>query len=180
MVFVTFIISNCVFSSNKDKPYIPNKKIQRIISFGLDMILQFLFTLVILKDMELPILEEVSEEQMIDLLAEATAYPTYRYGYQRILVYEHAGEVAGIAVGYPAEDEKIIDEPLREVFKKHGLAEDVRLFIEEETLPNEWYLDTISVDERFRGMGIGSKLLDALPEVAKASGKHTTRASSWC
>ena len=29
------------------------------------------------------------------------------------LVYEHAGEVAGIAVGYPAEDEKIIDEPLR-------------------------------------------------------------------
>ena len=45
--------------------------------------------LVILKDMELPILEEVSEEQMIDLLAEATAYPTYRYGYQRILVYEH-------------------------------------------------------------------------------------------
>ena len=27
------------------------------------------------------------------------------------------GEVAGIAVGYPAEDEKIIDEPLREVFK---------------------------------------------------------------
>ena len=106
--------------------------------------------LVILKDMELPILEEVSEEQMI----------------------EHAGEVAGIAVGYPAEDEKIIDEPLREVFKKHGLAEDVRLFIEEETLPNEWYLDTISVDERFRGMGIGSKLLDALPEVAKASGKQ--------
>ena len=47
MVFVTFIISNCVFSSNKDKPYIPNKKIQRIISFGLDMILQFLFTFVI-------------------------------------------------------------------------------------------------------------------------------------
>lgn len=39
-------------------------------------------------------------------------------------------------------------------------------------MPNEWYLDTISVDERFRGMGIGSKLLDALPEVAKASGKQ--------
>lgn len=36
--------------------------------------------LVILKDMELPILEEVSEEQMIDLLAEATAYPTYQIG----------------------------------------------------------------------------------------------------
>lgn len=28
------------------------------------------------------------------------------------------------------------------------------------------------MDERFRGMGIGSKLLDALPEVAKASGKQ--------
>ena len=54
--------------------------------------------------MELPILEEVSEEQMIDLLAEATAYPTYRYGYQRILVYEHV-KLQGF-VGYPAEDEK--------------------------------------------------------------------------
>ncbi len=32
------------------------------------------------------------------------------------------GEVAGIAVGYPAEDEKIIDEPLREVFKKTWLS----------------------------------------------------------
>ena len=39
--------------------------------------------LVILKDMALPILEEVSEEQMIDLLAEVTAYPTYRFGYFR-------------------------------------------------------------------------------------------------
>ncbi|MGC3558274.1 GNAT family N-acetyltransferase, partial [Enterococcus faecalis] len=28
-----------------------------------------------------------------------------------------------------------------------------------------------SVDERFRGKGIGSKLVDALPEVPKASGK---------
>ena len=33
------------------------------------------------------------------------------------LVYEHAGEVAGIAVGYPAEDEKIIDEPLEKSLK---------------------------------------------------------------
>lgn len=69
------------------------------------------------------------------------------------------------------EDEKIIDEFLREVFKKYGLVEDVWLFIEEEILFNEWYLDMIFVDECFCGMGIGFKLLDVLFEVVKVSGK---------
>ncbi|MCO5542348.1 transposase [Enterococcus faecalis] len=45
--FRNFYNFNCGFSSNKDKPYKPNKKVQRIFSSGLDMILQFLFTNII-------------------------------------------------------------------------------------------------------------------------------------
>ncbi|MEI5994746.1 GNAT family N-acetyltransferase [Candidatus Enterococcus mansonii] len=128
--------------------------------------------LVILKDMELPLLEMVSEETLLAVLAESVADPDYRYGYKRGLVYEHDGQVAGIAFGYPDEDEATIDEPLKKVLRKHNLDEEIRLFIDPETLPNEWYLDSISVDEKYRGLGIGSKLLDALPQMAKRDGKE--------
>lgn len=127
--------------------------------------------LVILKDMELPLLDIVPEETILAVLAEAVADPTYRYGYQRGLVYEEDGEVAGIAFGYPNEDEPIIDEPLKKVLRKYNLDEEIRIFVDPETLPNEWYLDSISVDEKHRGLGIGSKLLDALPAMAKREGK---------
>lgn len=127
--------------------------------------------LVILKDMELPLLEIIPEDTILTVIAEAVADPTYRYGYQRGLVYEHAGEVAGIAFGYPHEDEPIIDEPLKKVLRKYNLDEEIRIFIDPETLPGEWYLDSISVDEKYRGSGIGSKLLDALPQMAERDGK---------
>lgn len=127
--------------------------------------------LVILKDMELPLLEEVSEPIILSVLSEAIKNPIYRFGYQRGLVYEKDGEVAGVAFGYPAEDEPIIDGPLRRALKEHDLSQDIKLFIDPETLPNEWYLDSISVNEKYRGLGIGSKLLDALPEIAKREGK---------
>ena len=127
--------------------------------------------LVILKDMELPLLDVVSEETILALLSEAIAEPSYRYGFQRGIVYEVDGEVAGVAFGYPSEEEPKIDEPLKKVLKKYDLSEEIQLFIDPETLPDEWYLDTISVNEKFRGAGIGSKLLTALPEIAKRDGK---------
>lgn len=127
--------------------------------------------LVILKDMELPIFDEVSEEMVLSILEEAIADPEYRYGYQRGLVYEIEGKVAGIAFGYSAEEEPMIDKPLQKILKKYGINEDIQLFVDPETLPNEWYLDTISVGADFRGLGIGSKLLEALPEMAIRDGK---------
>lgn len=127
--------------------------------------------LVILKDMELPLLDIISEEMILTILSEAIAEPSYRYGYQRGIVYEVDGEIAGVAFGYPNEDEEQIDEPLKTILKKYGLSETVQLFIDPETFPDEWYLDTISVKEKFRGLGIGSKLLNALPDIAKRDGK---------
>ncbi|MBL1227785.1 GNAT family N-acetyltransferase [Enterococcus sp. BWB1-3] len=127
--------------------------------------------LVILKDMELPILDAASEETILAILEEAIADPVYRYGYTRGLVYEQNGEVAGIAFGYPAEDEPVIDKPLAQILKKFGFNENTQLFVDVETLPGEWYLDTISVSEKYRGFGIGSKLLEALPKMAEQNGK---------
>ncbi|MTD37588.1 GNAT family N-acetyltransferase [Erwinia sp. CPCC 100877] len=128
--------------------------------------------LVILKDMELPLLEIISEEMLLTILAEAVSVPDYRYGYKRGLIYEHEGQVAGMAFGYPHEDEAIIDKPLKKILNKYHLDEEIRMFVDPETLPGEWYLDSISVDEKYRGLGIGSKLLDALPKIVQRDGKN--------
>jgi ribosomal protein S18 acetylase RimI-like enzyme len=126
--------------------------------------------LVILKDMELPFVKEIGEAKTIEILTEAVKDPTYRYGYKRGLVKEVAGEIAGIAFGYPAEEEAIVDDALALVLKEMGMT-DRPLFLDPETFPNEWYLDTICVDEAFRGQGIGSELLDALDKMAKREAK---------
>lgn len=127
--------------------------------------------LVILKDMELPLLAVIPEATILDVLAEAVAEPTYRFGYKRGLVYEEQGQIASVAFGYPNEAEPMVDEPLKQVLRNHQLDDEIQFFVDPETLNNEWYLDSISVDERFRGLGIGSKLLDALPAIAERDGK---------
>ncbi|GMA55048.1 hypothetical protein GCM10025857_64050 [Alicyclobacillus contaminans] len=73
--------------------------------------------LVILKDMELPILEKADDQLILKVLEEAMKDPDYRYGYHRGLVNEVDGEVAGIAFGYFASEEETIDESL----KKHSI-----------------------------------------------------------
>lgn len=122
--------------------------------------------LVILKDMELPMVTAVGDEQILAWLKEAGLDKTYRYSYARAIVAEEDGVILGAAFGYPAEDEPIIDDALDRVLVKHGLPS-AKLFIDPETLPDEWYLDTISVSEQARGKGIGSQLLSALPEYAE-------------
>lgn len=126
--------------------------------------------LVILKDMELPFITQIGEEQTVALLAEAITYPKYRYGYARGIVNEVDGEVAGVAFGYPFSEEASIDAPLAAVLKKHSINQQIKLFIDPETFSNEWYLDTICVDKKYQGQGIGTQLLDALPELAKRDG----------
>lgn len=127
--------------------------------------------LVILKDMELPLLNELPELTMLEVLADAVLESEYRYSYTRGIVYEQGGKIAGAAFGYSDEEEVFIDTPLSKVLKAHKLKEDLQLFVDKETFADEWYLDTISVDKAYRGMGIGSKLLEALPKVAEKAGK---------
>lgn len=126
--------------------------------------------LIILKDMELDFLNTVPEAEVLALLEEACLDDTYRYGLARGIGVKKDGQLAGVAFGYLDTDEPIIDWPFAKVLEKHGFSGDQKLFVDKETLPNEWYLDSIAVNEKFRGHGIGSELLAALPEIARASG----------
>ncbi|MDR0921781.1 MAG: GNAT family N-acetyltransferase [Lactobacillales bacterium] len=126
--------------------------------------------MIILRQMELSLVAELGEETVVDLLEQAILQDGYRYSYKRALVATVEGKVAGVAFGYTNEEESTIDVVFQQLLKeKTGL--DQKLFTDSEVLGEEWYLDSIAVYDSFRGHGAGSKLLSALPEVAKESGK---------
>lgn len=128
---------------------------------------------VIFEDMELPLLKKISKNKLLDMVAESVGEPTYRFGVNRGLVYELNGEIAGVIFGYPSAEEPIIDEPFKKVLIKNGFDPNENLFIDKETLPDEWYIDSVVVNKKFRGLGIGSALLNEMSETAKKAGYHT-------
>lgn len=127
---------------------------------------------IILEDMEIPILKEIPLPDLFKVLELAFETEDYRYSYGRVQIADIDGKVAGVAFGYPDEDEGHIDHAMSQFFPQIGLPESTEFFPESEVLPGEWYLDTLAVSPDFQGQGIGTTLLESLPEVARAAGKN--------
>ena len=100
---------------------------------------------------------------MSNLLREEKGYETYK----NAIVAEYENEVVGIVYSYPA--------------KYHGISEETRNFFPKERLEfladffnsrveNSLFLDSIYVDEKFRGLGVGSRLIQLTKEKAKKQG----------
>lgn len=125
--------------------------------------------LVVLKDMELPLVKKIGDIKTLQILEEAMEDPYYRYGRQHGMVCEIDGKVVGIAFGYLASEEEKVDESLNRVLEKYHLT-DQTLFTEHESFAGEWYLDLLCVDDTYRGQGIGSELLASADQMAKEAG----------
>ena len=87
--------------------------------------------------------------------------------YENAIVAEFEGNIIGIVYSYPA--------------KFHGISEETRSYFPHDRLvfladffnsrvENSWFLDSIYVDEKFRGEGIGSKLIELTKLKAKENG----------
>jgi ribosomal protein S18 acetylase RimI-like enzyme len=87
--------------------------------------------------------------------------------YENAIVAEFEGKVIGIVYSYPA--------------KFHGISEETRSYFPSNRLTfladffnsrveGSWFLDSIYVDEEFRGEGIGSKLIELTKKRAKENG----------
>lgn len=127
--------------------------------------------LVIWKDMELPILEVETEEAITNALVEAIQTEDYRYSYRHLHVFEKDGYIAGVLAGYPGKIEPDIDHAWNAIAKKHGITYDAPIFVDKETFPGEWYLDSIVTNEKYRGHGVGTALLAKLTEIAAKDGE---------
>lgn len=87
--------------------------------------------------------------------------------YENAIVAEYQGNIIGVVYSYSA--------------KLHGITESTRSFFPSDRLAflkdfynsrveNSWFLDSIYVDEKFRGTGIGSKLIQLTKQRAKDNG----------
>ena len=90
-----------------------------------------------------------------------------QYSYRNTLVAEVDGAVAGALVGYDGARLMELREPIFPLLLEH--LGDVP-HIEDETSSGEFYLDSLGVFPPFRGMGVGSALLNAMSERAFAEG----------
>lgn len=125
---------------------------------------------IILEDMELRLLEEVDSTTLKKMMKQAMKDKNYRYSYHRALISIREGKRAGVCFGYKGELEPTIDEAFNEKLESMGITGP--LFQDSETVPGEWYLDSLVTDVNFRGQGVATELLNALPAIAKTENEE--------
>lgn len=126
----------------------------------------------IFTDMEIPALAALNEELFKNIIIDAMHRPRYRYGYENAWICERNGQIAGVFFGYPSEWETLIDGPLQASMLKYGQPMDT-IIQENESIPGEWYLDTLVTDPNFRRQGVGREMLNAAAEIAADAGHET-------
>lgn len=90
-----------------------------------------------------------------------------QYSYLNALIAEVDGEVAGAIVGYDGARLEELRAPIYPLLEEHlGSAP----HIEDETEAGEYYLDSLGVRSAFRGMGVGSMLINAACDKAYSEG----------
>ena len=125
---------------------------------------------IIFDEMELDELEDVPEPGLAKVITRAYQTDTYLSSKASTVVAEADGQVVGVVFGYPSENEDAINQVLINLSKKSADFKEPYI-PDSETNTDEWYLDSIAVDQRYQGHGIGSKLLNAVPRMALNDGK---------
>ena len=78
-----------------------------------------------------------------------------RLSYNNVFVFKFDGEIAGAICAYDGGETRMLDEPIRAHLQTLGLSE----FPQTECFADELYIDSLAVDERFRGRGIAKELI---------------------
>lgn len=107
-------------------------------------------------------------DDYMTVLEELARMETSQYSWRNALVAEVDGAPAGAVIGYDGARLQELRSHTFDVIRMHiGTA---LPFIEDETGPGEFYLDSIAVLPAFRGCGIGGRLLAAMRDRALAEG----------
>ena len=114
----------------------------------------------------------------VDIIATAFTQPAHDLSYQNVIVAERDNIIFGMASGYTAEQHR---ESSNQPLKQAAGAQAVRMmavatlcapllrFLESHA-DGDFYLQSIAVDKAHRGEGIGSALIDACEDRARACG----------
>jgi len=112
-----------------------------------------------------------------DIVATAYTQPDHDFSYQNTTFAERDKAIVGMAAGYTAEQHRrSSDQPLKQAAGNRALRMMgvailcARLRFLGTHTDGDFYLQAIAVDRELRGEGIGSALMDAIEDQARASG----------
>ncbi|MGO3170235.1 MAG: GNAT family N-acetyltransferase [Bavariicoccus seileri] len=126
---------------------------------------------IIFQDMELPLLKRLSLADIKRITCQAMADPTYRYSKNRCIVAVIDNQIVGVCASYDGAEEPIVDKPFTQALCDLGFDKSLKLFIDRETRPGEYYLDSIVVSSAARGHGVAKGLINAtIARVKKEQG----------
>ena len=106
---------------------------------------------------------EKVEQSLCEIFMRDDNTNSYLYTYMA----EFEGDIAGTLVLYPGKDAPQLDQNLSAWLVDKGAEVSE---VDAESLPDELYIDTICIDPKFRGKGIGSQLFTFAEEIAKQTG----------
>lgn len=136
-----------------------------------DSAILFDLLLEIFQDMELDILTIVPPQKFKKIMVECMQQDFFRYSYKNGIIFEEDGEIQGCCFGYKGELEKELNEPFQRLLVDYGITSSTALFPDAETFAGEWYLDSLVTSKHYRGKGIASQLLQAIPAFALKTGE---------
>jgi len=116
--------------------------------------------------------------QVTEILATAFSQPNHDLSYEHTVFAEVGDEVVGMASGYTAQQHRSSNnEPLKQAAGRRAffrmacmfaLATPVLRFLHSYD-DGDFYVQFLAVDDAHRGQGIGSKLIQAMEDRARAS-----------
>lgn len=106
-------------------------------------------------------------ENYLEVLTEVAQLAGTQYSYANSLVALADGKPAGALCGYDGASLNELRAGTLAVVNKYNPLDGP---IDDETQPGEFYLDSIGVLPQYRGLGIGSMLINAMTEIARNEG----------
>ena len=115
---------------------------------------------------------------VVAILATAYMQPNHEHSYQNVTFAERDGVIVGMASGYDAtQRHHFSDQPLKHAAGSHAVRmKAVKILyaplmrILETVAEGDFYLLSLAVERALRGEGVGSMLLDAVEDRARANG----------
>ena len=110
------------------------------------------------------------EDEKPKILSTLDKYITMdinRLSYKNIWIYEKENQTVGLILAYNSNDVKKLDAPILEHLKSKNIF--LNSF-DKECFENEFYIDTVSVSEKFQGAGIAKELFVFIEKKAKELG----------
>lgn len=102
-------------------------------------------------------------EQVLERLAMWIGRPNNRLSYENIWVADIDGVIAGVIIAYDGKLALELDEPIKRWLIERGQTGSLDVETEGDVL----YIDSVAVDSKFGGRGIGTKLIQRVVEHAR-------------